>query len=145
MNIRRIATAFFAVTLLVSQSACGSQSASADMFTFNCDSSEIKPVEIVLTCADAGMYVDHINWDTWSANGATGTALYNANDCDPYCAAGKMVSKKVRVKLNQKYSYKGKMYLRNLVITSTDGSDLPGLTTSTYTQDVMEYILGMDG
>ena len=145
MNFRRIATAFFAIALLATQSSCGSQSAAAEVYTYNCDSSEIKPVEIVLTCADAGMYIDHIKWDSWSANGATGTALYNANDCDPYCAAGKMVTKKVQVILNQKYTYKGKQYLRNLVITSTDGSDLPGLTSSTYTHDVMEYILGMDG
>jgi hypothetical protein len=47
-----------------------------------------KPRRITLACADAGLWVSKIHWKRWTTRTATGTGVYNWNDCKPSCVAG---------------------------------------------------------
>jgi hypothetical protein len=110
-----------------------------EVFTWNCESRVQKPSEIVLPCADAGIYVDQIQWSTWERAGAVGAGIFHVNDCDPDCADGTMHQAPVRVELRNFEKYKGKYYLRTLEITSKDGKNLPEQQSTSYTWDVMEF------
>lgn len=110
-----------------------------EVFTWNCESAVQRPEEIVLPCADAGIYVDQIKWSTWKRLGAVGTGVFHINDCDPDCADGTMHQAPVRVELSNLERYKGKYFLRTLEIISKDGKNLPEQQSNSYTWDVMEF------
>jgi hypothetical protein len=51
----------------------------------------------------------------------------------------------VTVKLSKLVAYKGKHYLRTMVISTTDGAALPQSDQSSSTTDVMEFAQAMAG
>jgi hypothetical protein len=112
---------------------------SAEIYTWDCEYPTQKPEAITFTCADGNMYLDQITWSQWSADGALGGGTYNVNDCDPDCADGTMLRGPVDITLSNPTEYKGKFYLRTLVIQSDDGKNLPMMTSDTYEWDVMEF------
>jgi hypothetical protein len=48
----------------------------------------VRPAEVVLACADAGLGVRKIIWLGWGRAVAAGVGTAFANDCSPDCAAG---------------------------------------------------------
>ena len=112
---------------------------SAEIYTWDCEYPTQKPEAITFTCADGNMYLDQITWSQWSADSALGSGTYNVNDCDPDCADGTMLRGPVDITLSNPTEYKGKFYLRTLVIRSNDGKNLPKMTSDTYEWDVMEF------
>jgi hypothetical protein len=48
----------------------------------------VRPSEIVLACADAGLGVRGLRWLGWGDPTAAGIGTASANDCTPDCAAG---------------------------------------------------------
>src|SRR5439155_1029094 len=52
-----------------------------------------KPRRITLACADAGLWLSKIRWTKWTTRTATGTGVYNWNDCKPSCVAGHLHSR----------------------------------------------------
>jgi hypothetical protein len=62
---------------------------------------EVRPTSIVVACADANVYVDHIRWRTWGTRSATGTGMAHVNDCKPYCAAGHFHAFRETVRLSR--------------------------------------------
>jgi hypothetical protein len=48
-----------------------------------------KPAEYVLSCADYNSLLIGMHWTSWASRAARGRGTYRANDCTPYCAAGK--------------------------------------------------------
>ncbi len=111
-----------------------------EVLTWDCEFPEYKPEAITLTCADGGLYVDKIQWDSWSQKGATGTAIFYENLCEPSCAEGKQVSEEVKIKLSDLSPRKGKFYLRMLDIETVSGKDFTWGRAGTYQWDVMEFI-----
>jgi hypothetical protein len=114
------------------------------VLTWDCEYPEYKPKAITFTCADGGLYIDKIQWDTWSQKGATGTAIFYENLCKPSCAEGKQVQEKVNIKLSDLTPRKGKFYLRTLDIETLTGKDFTWGRASTYQWDVMEFIEKMN-
>ncbi len=49
---------------------------------------EVKPGTYVLTCADAGMGLEHTHWTSWTPELASGYGSEWVNDCEPNCAEG---------------------------------------------------------
>jgi len=121
------------------QSAQTPAISSSEIFTWDCEYPAQKPEAITFTCADGNMYVDQISWSKWNTTGARGTGTYNVNDCEPDCADGTMLRGPVDITLSNPTEYKGKFYLRTLVINSADGKNLPNSTSGTYEWDVMEF------
>ncbi len=111
-----------------------------EVFTWDCEYPEYKPKAITLTCADGGLYVDRIQWTSWSQKGATGTGIFYENLCEPSCAEGKQVSEEVKIKLSDLTPRKGKFYLRTLDIETVTGKDFTWGRAGTYQWDVMEFI-----
>jgi hypothetical protein len=115
-----------------------------EVLTWDCELPEYKPEAITLTCASGGLYIDKIQWDTWSQKGATGTAIFYQNLCEPSCAEGKQVSEEVNIRLSDLTPRKGKFYLRTLDIETVTGKDFTWGRAGTYQWDVMEFIEHMN-
>ena len=97
-----------------------------EVLTFDCEIPLHKPDYITLTCADGGMSVREIKWQSWGSKEAVGTGIYAENNCQPDCASGKFIKTPVAISLTSLTEYKSKFYLKDLVITPTSGKDFPG-------------------
>ena len=113
------------------------------IWTYDCEFPVQRPEQIMLTCADGGMIVTNIKWQTWDTKGATGTGIYSQNICDPSCAEGKRVDVPVIVNLSELFEYKGKNVLRTLDIEAVSERELPNGTAG-FTWDVAEFAVKMN-
>ena len=113
------------------------------IWTYDCEFPVQRPEQIMLTCADGGMIVTDIKWQSWDATGATGTGTYSQNMCDPSCAEGKRVDVPVIVNLSELFEYKGRNVLRALDIEAVGGRELPDGTAG-FTWDVAEFAVKMN-
>ena len=52
--------------------------------------SQVRPVTLVIACADANAMLTATHWTTWNARGASGVTRFGLNLCQPYCAASPM-------------------------------------------------------
>ena len=109
------------------------------VLTWDCETAEHKPKSITITCADGGIFVEKIQWSTWSIEGATGTGIFSENLCEPNCAEGKRVSAPVEITLSDLTELKGQHYLRTLDITTSDRKDFPWGRAGSFQWDVMEF------
>ena len=114
------------------------------VLTWDCETAQYKPESITLTCADGGIFVEKIQWSTWSKEGATGTGIYSENLCEPNCAEGKRVTAPVKLTLSNLTEFKGKFYLRTLDIDTQSGKDFNWGRANGYEWDVMEFIEHMN-
>jgi hypothetical protein len=116
------------------------------VLTWNCELETHKPELIFFTCADGGLYVEKIKWNTWSKEGATGTGIFSENLCEPSCAEGKRVTAPVNLILSNLTEQNGKYYLRTLDISTSDGKDFPWGRANGFEWDVMEFaeMMGSD-
>ena len=115
----------------------------AGTWTYDCEFPIQRPEQIMLTCADGGMIVTDIKWQSWGANGATGTGTYSQNMCDPSCAEGKRVEVPVKLRLSELFEYKGRNVLRTLDIEAVSGQELPN-GAKDFSWDVSEFAVMMD-
>ena len=49
---------------------------------------EVRPTEVIITCADAGIVARKLRWTGWGESFAAALGTMSVNDCKPYCAAG---------------------------------------------------------
>lgn len=96
-----------------------------EVLTFDCEIPLHKPDYITLTCADGGMSVREIKWQSWGSKEAVGTGIYAQNNCQPDCASGKFIKTPVAISLTSLTEYKSKFYLKDLVITPISGKNFP--------------------
>ena len=113
------------------------------VWTYDCEFPVQRPEQIMLTCADGGMIVTDINWQSWDATGATGTGTYSQNMCEPSCAEGKRVDVPAKLKLSELFEYKGRNVLRALDIAAVSGRELPD-GTGGFTWNVSEFAVRMN-
>jgi hypothetical protein len=66
----------------------------------NCTREQYKPIRIILTCGDAGIWLGRQQWSHWSHTKAVGSGTFTWNNCKPNCAAGHNLSRPVRVTLS---------------------------------------------
>jgi hypothetical protein len=117
---------------------------SEQVLTWNCEIPIHKPASLLLTCADGGIYVEKIKWNSWGQMGATGTGIFSENLCEPSCAEGKRVTALVNLTLSNLTEQNGKYYLRTLDITTSNGKDFPWGRGTGFEWDVMEFAEMMD-
>ena len=113
------------------------------VWTYDCEFPVQRPVQIMLTCADGGMIVTDIKWETWDAKGAVGTGIYSQNMCEPSCAEGKRVDVPARLKLSELFEYKGRNVLGTLDIEAVSGRELPN-GNKRISWDVSEFAVKMN-
>jgi hypothetical protein len=68
-------------------------------YAVDCYELRVRPESITLTCADAGIFMDHLQWRRWGSTKAVGVGNYHENDCEPSCAYGTVREWKVTVTL----------------------------------------------
>ena len=112
-------------------------------WTYDCEFPVQRPLQIMLTCADGGMIVTDITWNTWTSSIATGKGTYSQNMCDPNCADGTRVDVPVTIKLSKPFEHKGRNVLKTLDIEATIGGDLPTGDAS-LKWDVSEFAVRMN-
>jgi hypothetical protein len=84
---------------------------------------QVRPASIVIACADANFYVDHLHWQRWTATGAVGTGIAHRNDCKPNCAAGHFHSSTATVRLSRVVTcVKGRREFSRIAWTGKDAS-----------------------
>ncbi|AHH16851.1 hypothetical protein NONO_c20510 [Nocardia nova SH22a] len=64
------------------------------------DEPAVRPAHLILACADLGAQVEQIAWQNWGPDQAQGDGIERDNTCDPNCAAGKYVTRKVHLTLS---------------------------------------------
>ena len=136
-------SAALAVSLFTSQQS--KSIAPEQVLTWGCETAVYKPKSITITCADGGIFVEKIQWSTWSKEGATGTGIYSENLCEPSCAEGKRVTAPVRITLSNLTEFKEKFYLRTIDISTQNGKDFPWDKPGDFQWDVMEFAVMMNG
>ena len=95
------------------------------VWTYECEFPVQRPTEIMLTCADGGMIVTDISWETWTTSHATGTGTYSQNMCIPDCAEGTRIDVPVSIKLSEPFWHKGRNVLKTLDIEAIYNGELP--------------------
>jgi len=130
-------SAALAVSLFLSQQS--KTITPKQVLTWDCETAEYKPESITITCADGGIFVEKIQWSTWSKEGATGTGIYSENLCEPDCAEGERVTAPVKLTLSNLTGYKEKFYLRTIDISTQNGKDFPWGRADGFQWDVMEF------
>lgn len=104
---------------------------SEQVYVYDCGIVDFKPTTMTQYCADAGVGVANIEWESWSATGATGIGNYAANDCEPSCVAGTWSYAKVDITLSKPVKDKGKTVLSRIDVQTQDPKELlPLLETS---------------
>ena len=109
------------------------------VLTWDCEIAEYKPESITITCADGGVFVEKIQWSSWSQDGATGTGIYSENLCEPNCAEGERVTAPVKLALSNLTEHEEKFYLRTIDISTQDEKNLPWRRANGFEWDVMEF------
>jgi hypothetical protein len=95
----------------------------------------VKPAEIVLACADAGIMIDNIRWTSWKANRAKGVGTLVWNTCLPTdCASGLVEKYRVRITLRGLASGEGIDVFSKASLRFPTGGPA-GLETGSYTLD----------
>ena len=130
-------SAALAVSLFLSQQS--KTITPKQVLTWDCETAEYKPESITITCADGGIFVEKIQWSTWSKEGATGTGIYSENLCEPDCAEAERVTAPVKLTLSNLTGYKEKFYLRTIDISTQNGKDFPWGRADGFQWDVMEF------
>jgi hypothetical protein len=87
-----------------------------------------RPTEIVISCADNGLGVQHLTWSSWSASSATGQGSLWLNLCKPDCADGTFAHYPVKTALSHvKYSSDGPWFsVLTITFEGTRPHSLPG-------------------
>jgi hypothetical protein len=113
------------------------------VWTYDCEFLVQRPEQIMLTCADGGMIVTDIKWQTWNTEEAIGSGTYSQNMCEPSCAEGKRVEVRVRLRLSKLFEYEGRNVLQNLDIKAVSGRELPNGSMG-LSWDVSEFAVQMN-
>ena len=95
------------------------------VYVTNCGIIDYKPTAILKFCADGGVAIGAIEWESWSAQGANGIGKYQINDCSPNCAEGKIFYADVEVELRRMKNLDGKEVLTFISLKTKDGKNLP--------------------
>lgn len=82
---------------------------------------ELRPSTFTIACGDGNSYLTKLKWTAWGASAAAASGIYTANNCDPYCAAGRFVSSKAAVTLSKPKNFKGRRYFTNLHVGYVSG------------------------
>jgi hypothetical protein len=81
----------------------------------------VRPTTFTISCGDANSYLTKLKWSSWGGTTAKATGIYTANNCDPYCAAGKFISSKATVTLTKPKSAKSYRFFTNLHVGYVSG------------------------
>jgi hypothetical protein len=65
----------------------------------NCSTPEVRPVRIVLACADDGVWINSTDYGHWGGKRVHAAGVLHAKTCHPSCAAGRVKDYPVKFRL----------------------------------------------
>ena len=83
----------------------------------------VMPPDFLLACGDGNDRLGGLYWSHWGGDSAVATGYEEANDCDPYCAAGHFHTFPVKIRLSESKPWPEDPHLRHftkLTITYPD-------------------------
>jgi len=81
-------------------SAAGQSKTLPQVIDCSFDKPVVRPASLILACADLGVQVEKITWNSWAPDKAEGEGTARENTCTPICAAGHYITKPVHVVLS---------------------------------------------
>ena len=54
----------------------------------DCTKPKVQPKGITIACADAGIYLQGLNWENWGGHRSSGAGTLRVNNCKPSCIEG---------------------------------------------------------
>ena len=110
-----------------------SSSSAASTYWLDClGHGQVKPVDYILACADAGSVLDHLVWTTWTARQAVATGVHELNNAIPNHAEGKFIDYPAVVTLwrsEPRPGYPGEGYFTRITVRYT-GPRPPAYTSN---------------
>jgi hypothetical protein len=67
------------------------QQISVQMVVFDCPGHPaplVRPGTFIISCADDGVYLNHLHWTSWTSSIASAAGTLEMNTCTPSCVAG---------------------------------------------------------
>lgn len=110
-NALKITLVIACLAAVPSVALAATGSTSGKPFAINCFSTQFKPKKIVVACGDGGTWLGKLRWSSWGATSATGSGVFNWNDCTPDCAQGQIKSGPVKVTLSNPKTCPGQTHL----------------------------------
>jgi hypothetical protein len=98
---RAIVTGGLALVAIPALFAATAGAAKGPFAPEDCSKPKVEPQRIVISCADDGIFVDSITWNSWKKRKATGEGTLNVNTCNPNCAEGNFKTYPVDMTLNK--------------------------------------------
>ncbi|MBW4030607.1 MAG: hypothetical protein HIU57_08050 [Acidobacteria bacterium] len=126
-----IALAGVSLVALATPVLANAMATPARTYLYNCSTLTQKPHQIVLTCADANLWVNQITWSHWSSATAHARGTLHWNTCTPTCVAGKEKSATITFSATHRRRVKGRwLYTvlqgqKNTLRTGTSSFSLP--------------------
>lgn len=78
------------VSAFAATGPAGHQASATRQVVLDCQGTpRTRPGTYVLACGDGNNYLVSLRWSQWGSKGARATGTDVANDCVPYCAAGR--------------------------------------------------------
>jgi hypothetical protein len=99
---------------------------------------EQQPTTITLTCADGGIGIESITWQSWNTAEASGMGTLYENICNPDCSAGNYVRQEATITLGSIKKDKSGNLVFSEVSVTTDKKQLSGGYVDTYSLDFGE-------
>ena len=78
-----------------------SNATTSPVLAYVCEPPSYMPSSLLVACGDGNVRVTHLRWRTWSGLRATGTGVWEQNNCQPNCAQGRFLHYAVRLTLSQ--------------------------------------------
>ncbi len=93
-----------------------------NVYTLVCETTDQKPTEFFIACADGNTGLTKIKWKTWTALSATGSGKYFSNDCKPDCANGYFHYAPVGISIDRPVEIKSRIFLTRVTYREIDSN-----------------------
>ncbi|MEU6659871.1 hypothetical protein [Streptomyces sp. NPDC046821] len=87
-----------------------------------------RPTDFMLACGDGNSLLASLHWTQWGPTKAEAKGINWANDCKPYCAAGKFHAFPVTVRLDHPSTWSkhpNSQHYTRMTLTYTNGTPDP--------------------
>jgi hypothetical protein len=94
-----LAVALVAVFAAIAAAKPSGRSVARTYVVADCTNAAFKPRQVILTCADAGLFATELEWKQWGRAQASADGVGKEKVCVPDCASGHYVKGEIRLHL----------------------------------------------
>ncbi|HEY4277165.1 MAG TPA: hypothetical protein VGM91_03035 [Conexibacter sp.] len=128
MRLTRLRLVLLICALLASAAAvpaAASAAATRPAGLLNCARNlQVKPKVFTLACGDGNVGLSSLRWTSFGGASARATGIFAVNQCDPNCASGTVLRRRVTVVATRPGMFGGKRTYSRLALTGKTGRSL---------------------